>query len=369
MKLKHAHYLLLFSFLTLSGCSDNGILFRSVGSYEPKTNTGVYMVGSPYEIDGVTYTPAENYDYFDSGDAFWYTADKHSPLTANGEKYDAKKMTAMHKTLPLPSIVRITNLKNQATAYVRVNDRGPYDNNRIMDVSEATANYLNFSKTEVTPIQIEIMALESQALKQQLQKQGKYQIKSITSPLNVPEMSKPSVQQSKIQRQNTPSSFSQSSDTQTTSGETVLNADAILYPGLDKKTVQNLKLETKSYQEEKVDSSTKSKPTQTKSLKTVSKPKNIYEPIVMSSDEIIYSGADNAPKYYVQIGAFSQEKSIQKIKKKLSNYKNLIVKDKVKDDLILHSVRVGPFKTHNESANVLDKIHLSGYPDARIILE
>lgn len=361
MKLKYSTHLVLFSFLMISGCSDNGILFRSVGSYETNHNTAVYLVGSPYEIDGITYTPEENYDYFDSGDAFWYTADKHSPLTANGEKYDPKKMTAMHKTLPLPSIVRITNLKNMATAYVRVNDRGPYDNNRIMDVSEATAKYLNFSKTEVTPIQIEIMALESQALKQQLQQQGRYQIKSVNSPLQVQNNEeKVTVVSSKP----TNTSLKQS-------GETIINADSILYPGLDKKTIQNLKLETKSkiYSEEKSVSPTPLKQTQKTSVKNVSKTQNVYEPIIMTSDEVVYSGADNAPKYYVQIGAFSQEKSVKNIKKKLRNYNNLIVKDKVKNDLILHYVRIGPFKTHRESANVLDKIHLTGYPDARIILE
>lgn len=343
MKFKFVNSLILFSFFTLSACSDNGILFRSVGSYDVK-HTGVYLVGAPYEIDGITYTPQENYDYFDSGDAFWYTADKHHSLTANGEKYDSKKMTAMHKTLPLPSIVRITNLKNQATAYVRVNDRGPYDNNRIMDVSEATAQYLNFSKTEVTPIQIEIMALESQALKQQLQQQGK-------EIVQLPKSQKTQIQKEKDYKQ---------------SGETVINADSILYPGLDKLTVQNLKLETKTRSDVNISLSKKIKQEKIKPLSTS---KSIYEPIIMSSDEVVYSGADNAPKYYVQIGAFSQEKSVKNIKKKLSNYNNLIIKDKVKDNQILHSVRIGPFKTQSESANMLDKIHLTGYSDARIILE
>ena len=128
-----------------SSCSDNGILFRSVGSYDKATtDRSFYLIGKPYEVDGVTYTPAENYDYFDSGDAFWFTVDPDHPFTANGERNDGTRFTAMHRTLPLPSVVRITNLNNHASVLVRVNDRGPYDNARLIDVSEPVAKYLNF---------------------------------------------------------------------------------------------------------------------------------------------------------------------------------------------------------------------------------
>src|SRR5438132_3444654 len=91
---------------------------------------GVYRVGKPYKVAGVTYTPEENGRYRSEGLASWYGDDFHGRLTANGEIYDMQAISAAHPTLPMPSYARVTNLSTRKSLIVRVNDRGPYHANR-----------------------------------------------------------------------------------------------------------------------------------------------------------------------------------------------------------------------------------------------
>ena len=103
---------------------------------------GVYKVGQPYQIAGVWYYPREDQFYDETGIASWYGSDFHGKTTANGESYDMDTLTAAHRTLPLPVIVRVTNLENGRSLLVRVNDRGPYARGRIIDLSRKAAQLL-----------------------------------------------------------------------------------------------------------------------------------------------------------------------------------------------------------------------------------
>ena len=154
--------------LTLSGCSENGFWFRSGSPYDHISDKGLYYIGQPYRIKGVLYTPAEDFGYSEKGMAAIYSKNDQNRLTTNGEVFDDDKMTASHKTLPLPCLVRITNLENGNTAIVRVNDRGPNVNNRLIDVSRRTAEALEMSATGVTPVQVDILPDESRRLKEDL---------------------------------------------------------------------------------------------------------------------------------------------------------------------------------------------------------
>ena len=92
---------------------------------------GVYRVGKPYTVAGRTYVPEENINYSAVGLASWYGDDFHGRYTANGEIFDMTSISAAHPTLPLPSYVRVTNLANNRSIVVRVNDRGPYARDRV----------------------------------------------------------------------------------------------------------------------------------------------------------------------------------------------------------------------------------------------
>ncbi|MCE3255673.1 MAG: hypothetical protein K0R25_1167 [Rickettsiaceae bacterium] len=118
---------------------------------------GKYKVGNPYKIAGVTYQPRE-YDHLEEvGIASWYGDDFHGKPTANGEIYHKGDMTAAHPTLPLPSMVRITNLKNGRSVKVRVNDRGPFSKKRIVDVSERAAIELGFKNEGTGNVKLEYL--------------------------------------------------------------------------------------------------------------------------------------------------------------------------------------------------------------------
>ncbi len=126
---------------------------------------GVYKVGNPYEIAGTWYYPSEDYSYIEEGVASWYGQDFHGKRTANGERYDMNAVTAAHPTLPLPSMVKVTNLDNGRVLNVRVNDRGPFHSKRIIDLSRRAAQLLGLYETGTARVRVEIDAQQSIDLK------------------------------------------------------------------------------------------------------------------------------------------------------------------------------------------------------------
>jgi rare lipoprotein A len=106
-------------------------------------------------VAGRTYAPEENTGYQNEGLASWYGRDFHGRLTANGEVYDMTHLTAAHPTMPLPSYARVTNLKTGSSVIVRVNDRGPYHDGRIIDVSQRAAEMLDYANIGTAQVKVE----------------------------------------------------------------------------------------------------------------------------------------------------------------------------------------------------------------------
>lgn len=150
--------LLAFTALTLSSCSELMVanhLWKKSRPDECKT-VGDDKIGNPYIVDGVRYEPMNSsIGYSEKGIASWYGSDFHGGPTANGECYNMYAFTAAHKTLPLPTIVRVTNLENNKSVVVKVNDRGPFVRGRIMDLSYAAAQSLDIVKTGTAPVLVE----------------------------------------------------------------------------------------------------------------------------------------------------------------------------------------------------------------------
>ncbi len=153
--------------LLLSGCASDRL---NLGEYSQRSifsaKGSSYKIGKPYKIRGQWYYPAEDYGYSEVGTASWYGEDFHAKYTANGEVYNMHTLTAAHRTLPLPSIVRVTNLENGRSLVLRVNDRGPFAKNRIIDISKRGAQLLGFQNKGTAKVRVEIMAEESKDLKQ-----------------------------------------------------------------------------------------------------------------------------------------------------------------------------------------------------------
>ena len=152
--------------LFAAGCAESEFLASSVKSLRsPSTpEYGMYKVGNPYQIDGVTYVPKVDYAYVETGIASWYGNEFHGNRTANGESFDMNTISAAHRTLPLPSMVRVTNLENGRALNVRVNDRGPFARGRIIDLSRRAAQLLGFEQKGTAMVRVEILAEESIAM-------------------------------------------------------------------------------------------------------------------------------------------------------------------------------------------------------------
>lgn len=127
----------------------------AVPKYEPRTRAGNK---NPYTVLGKTYYLIEDEsNYKERGIASWYGKKFHGHQTSNGEIYDMYGMTAAHKTLPIPSYVRVTHLNNGRSVVVRVNDRGPFHEGRIIDLSYAAAQKLGITAAGTGPVEVEIV--------------------------------------------------------------------------------------------------------------------------------------------------------------------------------------------------------------------
>jgi peptidoglycan lytic transglycosylase len=155
--------------LVLANCASSG---KFAGGVDPKYGVsssprvvafgdpvpkggGTYRVGKPYTVAGQVYVPEEDTHYRAEGLASWYGDDFHGRLTANGEVFDMASLTAAHPTLPMPCYARVTNLANGKSLVVRVNDRGPYHGNRVMDVSSRAAELLEFRGNGIARVRVE----------------------------------------------------------------------------------------------------------------------------------------------------------------------------------------------------------------------
>jgi len=152
-------YIISLLLVTLSSCS----LMRDTLSptEDPSPH---YKVGNPYKIAGIWYYPQVDYGYDEVGIASWYGDKFHNKRTANGEIFDMNALTAAHKTLPLPSMVEVTNLENGRKVVLRVNDRGPFVGTRIIDLSRRASQLLGFQKKGIAKVRVRILTEESMSM-------------------------------------------------------------------------------------------------------------------------------------------------------------------------------------------------------------
>jgi rare lipoprotein A len=149
----------LAGFLGACGSSSRG------GGGAGVAQRGSYKIGAPYKIDGVTYTPQEEFNRSETGVASWYGPGFHGKSTANGERYDQSERTAAHRTLQMPAIVRVTNLDNGMSTVVRINDRGPFARSRVIDLSRTAAQELDVVRNGTARVRIDQLPAESMAVR------------------------------------------------------------------------------------------------------------------------------------------------------------------------------------------------------------
>src|SRR5271165_590800 len=164
----------------LAGCASSPP-GESTG-YPAARGVGAYRVGVPYQIHGVWYYPAVDYNYDRTGVASWYGEQFEGRLTANGEIFELNDLTAAHTTLPMPSIVQVTNLQNGRSLQLRINDRGPFVDGRLIDVSRRSAQLLGFEKQGTTLVRVTVLKDESiAAAEEAVRNSGQVMVAQATS--------------------------------------------------------------------------------------------------------------------------------------------------------------------------------------------
>lgn len=288
-----------------SGCAT----YRGVPPGQARDDgRGTYKIGQPYTVMGQSYVPHEDYQHRETGQASWYGPGFHGRQTANGEIFDENAMTVAHRTLPMPSIVRVTNLDNGRSIVARVNDRGPFSRSRVLDVSRAAARELDMLGTGTANVRVEIMEQASRIVKDVALNGGgpAEQLAALAQAGRAPDLAGAPPAPIPPQEPAPPAPVV-----------------AALPP-----------------------------PAQTRPRVATQVP-----------------GARGAPRtaYYVQAGAFSTPENAERMQARVAAFGSSMVTQVSLQGQDVYRVRIGPLADPSSANEVLSQMHQAGYRDARVV--
>ncbi len=284
----------------------------------PVPKGGTYKIGDPYQINGVWYYPAEDYNYDETGIASWYGPDFHGKFTANGEIFDQNAISAAHRTLPMPCIVRVTNLENGRELVVRINDRGPYVHNRIIDMSRRAAQLLGFVGQGTARVRVQILAEESRELAMRL--------KGIQ-------------------------------------GTEIVQADAV-----PRATVQAETLPAPGSADKPKPVALPASGPPPKAETAPPPPPPAYDPPQLAKQQVTVVPV-KATQLYIQAGAFALFDNANRLRARLSAIGPTTVTQVDAKGQTLFRVRIGPIASVDDADLLLEKVIAYGYPQARIVVD
>lgn len=384
---------LLTKFLSLAmllvmvaSCASLKRTFNRSSSDELSTDNfhGYYKVGAPYEIDGKWYYPKEQPDYDAYGIASWYGPDFHGKVTANGDTFDQNALTAAHNTLPLPSMVRVTNLENKKTLIVMVNDRGPFSKGRIIDLSKRSAEILGFKHKGTARVRVQYLEGHTRRLLADLPKTDQDQLTPVdlAARRNIAE-DFPAISKNYDSSEKfgatvpVPQSTSVSAKPPVpTSHVFKHNMDALTndqyatndLPPLDEETVnQELQTATKRMD------STNVPPTKDRVAK------NHDSTIVLSAAQESQPIAVNVPAekvviqkpvektHFIQAGTYGMKSNAKRVEDSLSPLGSVMINPITFDGRTLYQVRLGPIEDQQMATMALKKVIRLGHADAMLI--
>lgn len=312
--------LLLFCVLAtaLAGCTESKIL---VDQAKVITNPGPakptpYKIGKPYQIGGIWYYPKADYGYNETGIASWYGPGFDGKRTANGEIFDTNGLTAAHKTLPMPSMVRVTNLENGRSIAVRVNDRGPFAPGRVIDLSRRGAQLLGFIERGTARVRVEIMAEDSQILAAAASKQGGDTLPPAPQAAPAGEVS---------------------------AGGLKPIAGSKISPGANQ--------------------------AQASAAPAASAPQGGSQMVLPEPDGKVTQFAVKATNIYIQAGAFLRQANANQLTGQLKKYGPVRVSPVNVGAQRYYRVRVGPIASVQKADETLKRIIAGGHPESRIVID
>jgi len=360
-----------------------------------------YKVGSPYEVAGVWYYPGEDYSYEQEGIASWYGPGFHGKRTANGETYDMDALTAAHRTLPMPSVVQVTNLENERSIRLRINDRGPFVEDRIIDVSRRAAQLLGFEQRGTARVRVVIVTDDSMTLKniaQGTQKLDLPKVEAVPRPtIKVSNLVAPSIASG-----NFPTSTAAKTRTSTASPPTLLTStqsDNVLptnqaAPAKSASPIISMRETAARIAPEPSrlpagalpDASSASSNRDLSSMPSL--PKLANAPAITSKElspvEVeSLNSLDMLPEdewspavsknpsldYFVQVGAFADRNNALRLEAQLKDFGDVFVASKTVRGEMLYRVRLGPIGDSSLAHKTVSVMKNAGYLDAIVVVE
>ncbi|MBR1778866.1 MAG: septal ring lytic transglycosylase RlpA family protein [Alphaproteobacteria bacterium] len=358
------HVLLLSTALALTGCSDNTQVFSSSAAGTTKQSSvgsaGYYKVGNPYQVAGVWYYPKEDYSYKEIGVSSWYGQDFHNGITANGELYDMHALTAAHRTLPLPSIVRVTNLQNGRSLVLRVNDRGPFVNNRVIDVSMRAAQLLGFKEQGTTQVQVEILPEESKKLKEEMLAMAEGTAGAMPVALNGAVYAQEEV--TAPQNLGYPSNYPRLANPPPAANNPAVAPLVAASAGTKESPYNDWDDDLPKAQAQKTAYEAPAAPQKQETPKPAPAKASAPKPKAAEVSVIV------APGYYVQVGAFGNIDNAEKMRAKAARFGSAVIQPVTTAGKTLYRVRLGP-ENAKKALEIMDKVSNNGFSDARLVEE
>lgn len=316
-----------------------------------KKNAGYYKVGSPYTIAGKTYTPKVDKNYDEVGVASWYGSDFHAKETANGAVFDRNSLSAAHKTLPLPSMVRVTNLNNDKSLIVMVNDRGPFSKNRIIDLSEKAAAVLGFKDKGIAKVRVEYLPDETKRLLASLPKTAKRNLAAAEEKPGLVAKFFNTAGETEAKIDNSKNIDSDKTDKIVTKN---IVAKPIAEKAVADTAFEETKSQTKSKSEEIVEKAATENDAEAEN--TSKKP---------STKEA--KAESQAPTFFVQAGTYSVIENAKKAERKLAALGDTEILPIDGKDKTLYKVKIGPLSNRKIAELALKKAIVLGHPDAMVV--
>ena len=314
-------------------------------------------LGQSYRVNGETYVPRHQPDYVEEGMASWYGPGFHGGKTANGERFDEDELTAAHRTLPLPSIVRVTLLSTGKQAYVRVNDRGPFAHNRIIDVSRGVAEKIGLIRSGVGKVRVEYLNRESQRFAELLADgRSPKSIDIEEEILNANYDAQPTTLTQSEPTKTSPAIEVEEDDIGVRSNQAAPLSEVVssdLAAPVSPKTSVGTKVSSSTSPFSALDSNADAH---------IAPPLQYPEEVALHASTVTSLGQS-----YVQIGAFQNEANAERVRSKYATIEGLSVVKKVNSSgVTLYHVRKGPFTDAQDGAKALAELQAAG-AEAKIV--
>lgn len=339
------------------------LLLSACSSTAPSTKAATEICTGtkrPYKINGTTYYPQDHYDYEEEGVASWYGPGFHQRPGSCGSIYNQHALTAAHKTLPIPSVVEVTNLENGRQIKLVVNDRGPYVDTRIIDLSKKAAEELGTHGKGLGKVRVRAIPSESKALATYLKQFGRWGIDPSGRPWDV-------IYREEIAGKHHDISTESPKERVQHIQEEVI--ETVIHPDKLESKMDHLTYRTGESGKSDLKKSTKDDVPFEAVLEDISREPSAATKKESGQNSAIQVAAKSTSAkketgvYFVQVGSFVQKTNAHNLTKELTKHGRTQV---VMENANFYTVQLGPFASQDQARKVTNAVLKEGHVGARI---